>query len=199
MWSATLHWVKLIWVQHKNIVRKPSFQNIFFSKVSKWNVTAGFKCGSCIYKEGQDVKSLYIWVCCLVSPTVGSSQALPSHTWFRPGHFQPPFTSHTLSDTHTHIHTLFFFLSFWVSSLFACVSLSLSLPFSFLFLFGVQLESPSSLHQTTSFDTHSKGLSVNSHTDRMRPCLPKKLCRVCEKYLKLLCMNTLHYCMLLRA
>lgn len=91
----------------------------------KWNVTAGFKCCSCIYKEGQDVKSLYIWVCCLVSPTVGSSQALPSHTWFRLGHFQPPlYITYTVRHTHTYTFTHFSSSSPSESLLCLCVSLS---------------------------------------------------------------------------
>lgn len=84
-------------------------------------------------------------------------------------------TLNPLHDAHTHSHYIYAVLSLSVSffcrSLCLCFLLSLSLSF-FLPLFSVELVNPSSLYRTTSFDTHSKNLSVNC-TDRMRPSFPK--------------------------
>lgn len=107
--------------------------------------------------------------------------------WLSLGHFKT-----SSWHTHTHVYTYFshrilstsvnlcvFF--FPVSpSLSLFLSLSLSLCSFFLPLFSVQLVNPSSVYQTTSFDTHSKSLSVSSSTDRMRPSVPQSYVGVRE-------------------
>lgn len=113
-----------------------------------------------------------------------------------------------LHDTHTHTHTESIYMHFSPSpSLYFCLSLGflsvclcllLSLSF-FLPLFSVRLVNPSSLYRTTSFDTHSKSLSVSSCTDRMRPSFPKKLCGCTWVYARLSSVNTALPCILLHA
>ncbi len=125
--------------------------------------------------------SLYIWACCFVlfPQQQGVLGPCHLHTWFSLEHFKPSL-QHAHTHTHTHIHRHpplpFLFLSL---SLSLSVSPSLSLTF-FLPLFTVQLVNPSSLYRTTSFDTHSKSLSVSSCTDRMRPSFPKSCVGVRE-------------------
>lgn len=130
-----------------------------------------FRYCSCIYREGQDVKSLYIWFVVLFPQQQGVLRLCHLTRGFAWGFFKPLHMTHTHTNMHTQLHPLSLSHGFF----FFCLSVALTLPSPFLPLFSVQFESPSSLYQTTSFDTHSKSLSVNSCTDRMRPCLPKSL------------------------
>lgn len=132
----------------------------------------GFGYCSCIYKEGQPVKVYTFGLVVLSSFNEQQGVLKPCrlHTWFSLGHFKP-------SPRRSHTFTLYIYavlslsVSFFCRCLCLCFLLSLSLSF-FLPLFSVQLVNPSSLYRTTSFDTHSKSLSVNC-TDRMRPSFPK--------------------------
>lgn len=123
-------------------------------------------------------------------------------------------TLNPLPVTHIHIDTYWFLSSSSPSQtlFFSCVchtfSLSLCLclfppllPLTFFLpLFSVQLVNPSSLYRTTSFDTHSKSLSVSYSTDRMRPSSPKSCEDVHESVHTALCiLNTVFPCMFLHA
>lgn len=131
------------------------------AKLSSWNVSEAFGFCSCIYKKEQAGKvSPFGPVVFSSFPSSGKFSS-PTFICGYVGTWKPLHDTHT----HTHIYTYFFhrILStsvnlcvFFSQFLHLCLSLSLQfLSSPVQWTPSVQLANPSSVYQTTSFDTHT--------------------------------------------